>query len=118
MPVEYKILILLLIHGIGDFIFQSRMMANNKSTNVFWLLTHVFVYSFVWFTIGLFFYPVLIVLKFVAITFICHFTTDFFTSKLTTKLHSENKIHWFFCVIYGDQMLHFIQLILTYKFLI
>ena len=77
---------------------------------------------------------------FAGITFICHTITDYFTSRLNSKLWAkatywgsdemkrlypidcpENKhgkyVHNFFVSIGFDQVLHYIQLFLTYSLL-
>jgi hypothetical protein len=55
-------------------------------------------------------------LVFTSITFICHFITDYLTSRWTSKLYKDSKFYGFpsfFSVIGFDQWLHFAQLILT-----
>ncbi len=120
MKESYQILIIILIHYIGDFLFQTEDMATNKSKSNYWLMAHVTVYSFVWIIIGLFFYPLIIVMCFALITFICHFITDYFTSRWTGRLYMAKKYYGFpafFSVIGLDQVLHYAQLIICYEFL-
>jgi len=117
MNVEYQILALLFLHWVADFLLQSHQMASNKSSSIYWLTVHVATYSSVWFLAGIFLFPILTVITFTAITFACHWTTDYFTSKWTGRLWREQKIHNFFVVIGLDQFLHFTQLILTYTLL-
>lgn len=117
MDIEYQILIILFIHWVADFLLQTSKMATNKSTSNKWLFFHVFDYSIVWLFIGIFFFNYKDVILFSTITFICHFITDYFTSRWTTKLYKVQNFRKFFKVIGFDQYLHFIQLILTYKFL-
>ena len=128
MNKEYQILIIIFIHWIADFILQTDEMAKNKSTSNYWLAKHVLLYSNVWLLIGWFIsFPVWSlnveyitidnVWKFALITFVCHFITDYFTSRLNAKLWKEEKRHEFFIAIGGDQVLHYIQLILTFYYL-
>ncbi len=116
-PIE--LILMFFIHWLADFPLQTSRMALNKGKNIYWLWTHVAVYASVWW-IGVFIFPFITVLKFVVITFICHFITDFITSKLT-GLQYERKIYngWtgFFTIIGFDQFLHAIQLVLTYYYL-
>ena len=58
---------------------------------------------------------------FIPITFVCHWLTDYFTSKVNTGLAIEakrtTKWHDFFVNVGFDQLLHYIQLFLTYYYL-
>lgn len=78
------IVFILFVHWVADFVLQTRYQGNNKSHNVVALLNHTMTYSFCWFSL----WSILgaNVVYFVAITFICHTVTDFFTSKLTAFL--------------------------------
>lgn len=102
------VLTLLFLHFIADFVFQSETMAINKSSSNKWLLIHVGIYSTVFVLFGF---------LFVLITFILHFITDYFTSRLTTKLWKKGDRHNFFVVIGLDQFIHMVSLILTYYIL-
>lgn len=50
-------------------------------------------------------------------TLVCHTITDYFTSRLNTKLYKANKIHEFFVSIGFDQILHYVQLFGLYLLL-
>lgn len=118
------ILIILFWHWIADFVLQTDWQAQNKSKNIEALLQHTSVYSASWIIPGIVIFsdkysnPKLffVILFFVLTTWIIHSITDFFTSKLNTKLWNEKKIHWFFVSIGFDQFLHFTQLLLTFYF--
>lgn len=125
---------LLVTHFVADFILQSDWMALNKSKNNKALYLHAFVYSLCFLPFGFWFFLA---------TFFMHFTTDYYTSRITSKLwffkpwqtmtfegennQTEERIvswvqsggsrHWFFVMIGFDQLLHYFQLALTYKFL-
>ena len=93
-------------------------MAKGKSKNNFDLLSHTTVYSFLWY------YPMGIMLKsfflpfiFVVITLIIHTLTDYFTSRLNSRLWAKGDVHNFFVSVGFDQVLHYVQLFLTYYFL-
>jgi len=119
-------LLLLSIHFVADFLFQSDWMAVNKSKNWLALTWHAAVYS----ACFAFFGPL-----FVVATFASHFVTDAVTSRITSRLwffrredgiwiqapytmpkHGREIInpwspidgvrHWFFVVIGLDQMIH------------
>jgi len=118
--IPLKILfIILLVHWIADFVCQTDWQAKNKSTNNKALLEHVCVYILIWT------FPSLYIFGytpqhsiFILITFAAHFITDYFTSRLNTKLLVENKVHNFFVSVGFDQILHYAQLVLTYYMLV
>ena len=140
-----EIFIILIIHWIADFVLQTDKQAKGKSKNWKDLLSHTISYSMIFFCVGILLSLLLIVpnilyvFYFTAITFICHTITDYFTSKLNTKLlppitelsfgsdvFGDNKMlaypknsswHNFFVGVGGDQILHYIQLFLTYYYL-
>lgn len=133
------IIIILTLHWIGDFVLQTQWQAENKSKNIEALVNHTFTYSTVWLLPAAIwfadihvYYPAI----FVAITFISHTITDYFTSKLNSKLWDKAQfwnnveniekyghyakqehsyyVHYFFVSIGFDQLLHYTQLFLTY----
>ena len=120
-----EIFIIPIVHWIADFWLQTDKQAKGKSKNWEDLLTHVWTYSMCWLIVGAFiqafnhgvFFPKWAVTQFMLITFICHTITDYFTSRLNSKLWEQGKVHYFFIAIGGDQILHYIQLFLTYKLL-
>ena len=121
--------IIIFIHWIADFVLQTDWQAQNKSKSNFALLSHTSNYSLVWLL------PICLVfgkmkegsttewifwssIYFGIITFITHTITDYFTSRLNSKLWSAGKVHYFFVSVGFDQVLHYGQLFLTYYFLI
>ena len=118
------VLAIILIHWLADFVFQTDKMAKGKSKNWNDLLSHTGTYSFIWFC----FVPFYVLLNldtyvewtgtlFVLITFIAHTITDYFTSRLNSKLWAKGDVHNFFVSIGFDQVLHYTQLLLTYYIL-
>ena len=117
--------IIILIHWIADFVFQTDKMAKGKSTNWFDLIHHTATYSLIW-LFGILFlwnqnhnteWVLLNSLKFSAITFIAHTIQDYFTSRLNSKLWAKGDVHNFFVSIGFDQVLHYAQLFLTFYIL-
>lgn len=125
--------ILILIHTIADFLFQTEDMARGKSKNIWKLLKHTTVYTIVFYFGFVFCYAInhqtlsemdltLKVFWFFPITFIFHTITDYITSRITSRLF-EKKIYYTgipnfgaFSVIGIDQVLHYAQLFLTYYY--
>lgn len=118
----FIILTLLIVHWFADFCLQTQEQGMNKSKSIKYLLMHTTVYSLVWLV------PIFIItldigrtVGFVIITFICHTLTDYVTSKISKHYYERNKYYGilgFWSIIGFDQVLHYAQLFLTYKFLI
>lgn len=111
-----EILGIIIIHYIGDFVFQTHWQASNKNKRWDALLRHTINYSAIW-ILMLYFLPFLKVLSFIGITFVFHTITDYFTSRLNSKLWAKGDVHNFFVSVGFDQVLHYTQLFLTYYFL-
>lgn len=116
-----EIFTILFIHWIADFWCQTDWMAKNKSISNKALTYHVLAYSTIWLLVcncySIITNNYLILALFPAITFISHWMTDYFTSRLNSKLWKEGKVHYFFVSIGGDQILHYVQLFLTFYLL-
>lgn len=123
---------IILIHWFGDFVLQTDEQAKKKSTDWRYLIRHTFNYSFTWFLIGTiwsivsniytsiytnntYLFSWWFVWVFSFITFITHTITDYFTSRLNSKLWAKGDVHNFFVSIGFDQVLHYVQLFLTYQ---
>ena len=117
-----EIFSIIVIHWIADFVLQTDKQAKGKSKNWSDLLEHTSNYSLLWTTIGMF-YTIISLntswnwLLFGLITFIAHTITDYFTSRLNSKLWAKEQTHNFFVSVGFDQILHYIQLFLTYYLL-
>jgi hypothetical protein len=131
-----EIFTILIIHWIADFVLQTDEQAKNKSKKISHLLAHTITYSIVWWWFLIIYQSVKIYLDkgciepdtdglfimrnsilFSVITFITHTVTDYFTSRLNSKLWTEDKTHYFFVSVGFDQILHYVQLFLTYYYL-
>ena len=119
-----EIFSILIIHWIADFVLQTDKQAKGKSKNWGDLLSHTLSYSMVWLTVGTWFvlftlatYTPWNLTKFIFITFVAHTITDYFTSRLNSRLWAEGKVHYFFVSIGFDQVLHYVQLFTTYYYL-
>ena len=107
------VFVLLFTHWLADFVLQTDQMAKGKSTSNKWLSIHILCYSLPFLTFML----TLGVVKgliFVAVNAVAHFVTDYFTSRLSSKLWNEGQVHYFFVIIGFDQMIHMMTLIGTY----
>lgn len=119
--------IIIIIHYIADFVFQDEKWAVGKSKSFTLLIFHTAMYSFIWWLACVCFIVLADLPKifhlFAPITFVFHTITDYFTSKITSKLYAKGKFGssipnlGFFSMIGFDQVLHYAQLFLTYYIL-
>jgi len=123
-----EIFSILIIHWIADFVLQTDKQAKGKSKNWSDLLKHTYNYSTIWIFASCLLigftnktqtaqWYMLHSLAFASITFIAHTITDYFTSRLNSKLWAKGDVHNFFVSIGFDQVLHYIQLFTTYYLL-
>ena len=114
------------MHWFADAVMQSEQTAINKWSNNRILFDHVFTYS-AWMA-GVFSFMIgdgiwKEPLLFFLITFVCHFITDYFTSKISHYLFTNKKYYTEpfnvggFSIICLDQILHVIQLLGTFNWL-
>jgi len=112
--------VLFLNHWLGDFVCQTRWMANNKSKNPWALTLHVTTYSLVLF-VGLL-NPWLTfadkvtgeaLLWFIGVNFVLHWLTDITTSQFTKYFWAKQDVHKFFVVVGLDQLIHQLCLMTT-----
>lgn len=125
-----EIFSIIIIHWIADFIFQDEKWAINKSKNWSSLLNHTYTYTGIWFIfiswliVGGFKTTPLSFLLFLIITFVAHTITDYFTSRIVSRKFERKEYGspipnlGAFTIIGFDQVLHYIQLFLTYYILI
>lgn len=114
---EILLITILVAHYIGDFVIQTQEQSEKKSVSNNHLWMHCVTYSLVWLFVSPFFVG-WNCFWFFLITFICHFGTDYFTSRMVKKRFSVKRYHDGFVVIGMDQILHYVQLYLTFHFLL
>ena len=108
--IDIQVLILVMfVHFVSDFVLQTRWMATNKSTSNVALFTHIIVYMI----------PLSLIFgfTFAVINGMLHYVVDYFTSRGTSYYWKKQETHKFFIIIGFDQFLHFVCLLLTYKFI-
>ena len=114
-----SIVMILLIHFLADFGLQTHEQATRKSMDNKQLAYHVGVYTAVWFVAGIsMFGDIQKTVTFALITFICHFLTDYVTSRIGKPYWEKKDFHNAFVIVGFDQLLHYVQLFLTYIWLI
>lgn len=110
---SYSLIILFLGHWVGDYLFQSSKMAQQKRIGVKWLSIHVGVYSLVLFIFSLFLFDPGTAIAFTGINAVLHWGTDFFTSRLSAKYSNRPRV--FYPIIGFDQLIHTVSLICTFE---
>lgn len=114
---------ILYIHWVADFVMQSDEDAKGKSTCMGHLLSHTSQYTACWLLwltpLAIYFgIPLINVVYFCTVTFVLHTVTDYYTSRLNSYLWKKNDTHHFFVSIGFDQLLHYLQLFISYKLFI
>jgi hypothetical protein len=119
--------VILVLHYVADFVIQTDWQARNKSSRWDALLGHTFTYSMIFFGFAVGYIMVITplgsqiidarMLWLPIITFFCHTTTDYITSREVKKQFDKQNYHNGFAIIGFDQLLHYTQLILTYLWL-
>lgn len=118
-------LFIIFVHWVSDFVLQTQHISTRKSSSNYYLTMHVVIYSFATILGWSLVLPLLgirlssgpVWLAFLLI-FVTHWITDYFTSRRTNKLYKEEKYHDFFVVIGFDQVLHYVQLLLIFNYII
>ncbi len=102
-----KLILIFVLHYIGDFILQTRWMGENKSKLLSALSLHILVYTATLLPFGF---------EFAIINGILHFITDFITSRLSSRAYKNGNMAQFWAIIGFDQLIHTITLILTLQY--
>ncbi len=137
--IVFHLIAILSIHFIADFLFQSRKMAENKSTSIMWLSIHVFEYLITLLSVSLLFGHFItdnigLLIQYCFLNAALHWVTDFVTSKASSRCYfylsyyeknpqvvgsEEEKNKWtkrFWSIIGFDQFLHAFALLITYHY--
>lgn len=109
-------LTIIFIHWLADFVCQTDWQAKNKSTSNKALISHTLTYTSMWTSAVILYYLFtgIQLFWFLPITFVAHTIQDYFTSRLNKKLLDKGDTHNFFVSIGFDQVLHYVQLFLTF----
>jgi hypothetical protein len=113
-----RIIIIILLHTIGDFFLQGSKLSRLKAIKLPYLFEHVGIYTLLFVVLS----PVLLGLTFLqglAFSFLngfLHLVIDYFTGKFKTKYHETDESRYI-AAVGIDHTLHVIILILTYIYL-
>ena len=109
---------ILLWHWFLDFIIQRDIDARNKWRSDQHLNNHLLTYSLGWFIMLWPFFGSDIALGFTVITALVHGPTDWITSRISHYYFVREKYKQGFITVGFDQILHYVQLYLTFKLLL
>ena len=114
--------IMILGHWLGDFVLQSEETAVLKHKDFNHQCMHSLTYSSVWLFIGLILIPFdlfninfIQIFLFFGITALTHLIVDTLVSKFGYKYFHNVTPNSFLGVMHVDQLLHYLQLYLTYE---
>lgn len=116
--IEALIAILCLIwiffcHTIADFVFQTRWMAENKSSSLKALAIHVLEYTTVMFVGLIFPFGLVHAALYAIINGVLHFLTDFVTSRISSYAYKNGDMKLFWGTIGFDQFIHISCMLIT-----
>ena len=114
-----SVILIVMTHFLADFGLQTHEQATGKSTDEKQLMRHVLIYSSVWFFMSYcLLHGIISSIIFAVITFLCHYITDYFSSRIGKPYWEKGDLHNGFVIIGADQVLHIIQLFSLYKILV
>lgn len=121
------VLLILIAHYVADFLMQSYETGQKKSSNWQVLLMHTIIYSLYMSIIILIYIKasgdqitteiMLNTVLFGLITFIFHTLTDYITSRKSKALMAKKENKKALNLLGFDQLLHYVQLFITFKYL-
>lgn len=113
-----RIIVILLIHVIGDYFFQGNKLSKLKTSSFFHLLQHVVIYTSFFIVLSPFLLGLTILegLAFGLINGVLHLAVDFFVGKFKAKYYEINESRYV-ATIGIDHTLHLIILISTYMYI-
>lgn len=120
----WHILLILFMHTVADFVFQTDRVAKGKSGSNRILVEHILLYSWIMLipagilassllSVGLGVFALWIV-----VNAVLHFGTDYVTSRMTSYYWKNENRHMFFVTVGFDQFAHVAALLCTYKWLL
>ena len=113
-----RIIILLLMHAVGDFFLQGNRTSKLKALNIPYLLKHVGIYTILFIILSPLILGLTIVqgLYFSLLNGSLHLVVDYVTSKGKLK-YTDSSESKYITVVVEDYLLHIIILISSYMIL-
>lgn len=113
-----RIIILLLMHAVGDFFLQGNRLSKLKAFKIPYLLEHVGIYTALFIVLSPLILGLTIVqgLYFSFLNGLLHLVVDYFTSKGKLK-YTDSSESKYITVVIVDHTLHILILISSYMLL-
>lgn len=114
----YRVIVLILIHAVGDFLFQGSGLSALKSKKNIYLLAHVGIYT----TLLIILTPLFLGLSFMqgllfsAVNGLAHLVVDYITTYFKNKFWEKNESAYI-AVISFDHIIHLLILISSLYFM-
>lgn len=102
------------VHWFADFVCQTHKMAINKSVSNYWLTMHVASYSIIMTGASMLAFGPIKGAFFGLVTFISHWITDYYTSRMSSKYFKVSDYHNGWVVVGADQWIHLACLMASY----
>src|SRR4029077_19866240 len=106
LPPFWQLVALLATHWVGDFVLQTNFQASNKNKRLDALSLHVATYSATLFAVAVILFGLRPAITFAVVNAALHFTTDYITSRISSKLGEKQHRHRFLVTIGFDQLIH------------
>jgi membrane-bound acyltransferase YfiQ involved in biofilm formation len=116
---------ILILHYVGDWLLQTRKIAEGKSSSITILSHHVTLYTLTIF-VGII-VPLLLLgastdtmhllTQWIFLNGVLHWITDYFTSKMTKKYYTSGNMKKFWHTVGLDQLIHAVTLIMTLMYI-
>lgn len=113
MPPFWQLVALLATHWFGDFVLQTNYQATKKSQRLDALSLHVATYMATLFVAAVILFGLTLAIAFTTINGALHLATDYFTSRVSSRLRAKQDWHLFYVVIGFDQLIHQVTLATT-----
>jgi len=112
-----RIIILILMHAVGDFFFQGKKMSKLKALKLPYLLEHTGIYTLLFLVLSPLILGLTIIqaLIFSLINGVLHFIIDYYTGKLKVKYYGVDESKYI-TTIGLDHTIHLILLIGSYMY--
>ena len=112
-----RILILILMHAVGDFFLQGKNLSKVKALKLPYLLEHAGIYTLLFITLSPFLLGLTIVqgLIFSVANGTLHLIIDYFTGKFKTKYYEVDESKYI-TTIGIDHTIHLVLLIGSYMY--
>jgi signal transduction histidine kinase len=113
-----RILFLVIMHAVGDFLLQGSTLSKLKASKIAYLFAHVGIYTAFFIALS----PLLLKMTFMqGLTFslvngAAHFVIDFATGKFKQKFWEKNEAAYIATISF-DHILHLVILIATYMYM-